>query len=1177
MAKLEHLKPGTKVKGIVPAQTVSVVDVKWHGSTAVELFYKRADGQPGTQLLFRNDEPNFEIVQTGRAWSFNADGDLFRLVAEAYRIHLAHLFDPVLAVHTSLIEPLPHQITGVYGDMLPRQPLRFLLADDPGAGKTIMAGLFIKELLVRGDVRRCLICVPGNLAAQWQDELWFKFQLRFEILTRETFETAISGNPFLEKDLVIIRLDQIARDEDLKEKLRRTDWDLVVADEAHKMSAHFWGGELEETKRYKLGKLLRDITRHFLLMTATPHNGKEEDFQLFLALLDQDRFEGRFREGVHQVDISDIMRRMTKEDMRRFDGRPLFPERRAYTVSYPLSPGEGQLYDVVTEYVRTEFNRAEQLADDKRRGNVGFALTILQRRLASSPEAIYQSLKRRRQRLEKRLAEVRSNQQIVPAPEHEIRYYDQEYLDGLDDAPAEEVEAIEEQIIDSATAALTIAELQAEIETLEGLEAMAYRVRQSGTDRKWEELATIIQDDERMLDAQGQRRKLVIFTEHRDTLTYLWERINTLFGRDDVLVSIHGSIPREKRRATEDRFRNDPDVYFLLATDAAGEGINLQRAHLMINYDLPWNPNRLEQRFGRIHRIGQTEVCHLWNLVAGETREGYVYARLLRKLEVEGQALEGKVFDVLGALFEQTPLRKLLVEAIRYGDQPEVRARLEQTVDNAVDRERVRELLETRSLVTESMDITQIVRIREEMERYAARRLQPHYIKSFFMQAFDTLGGSTREREPGRYRISYVPARIRNRARELGTTVPVWKKYDRVCFDKELMGQAGLPEADFVCPGHPLLDTIIDLVLNKHRQMLRSGAVLIDKTDPGTSPRVLFFLEQNIQDAGAAQTGAERSQSSSDKRVISREVHFVEINEGGNVRAGGSAPYLDYEPATPEQLQLAALAPALEADWLTGDHLEARVLEYAIEKLVPRHLARVRERREELIDKTRAAVHERLTKEINYWDKRAAELRRQEKAGKVNVGRSQRLRLNAARAQHRADELVARLERRTEELALERQISATPPVVIGGAIVVPAGLLLGERTPPELMNTRITEAIAMQAVMQAEAALNNHPHDVSGDNLGYDVESLDPRTGRLRFIEVKGRRAGAGTVTVTRNEILTGINSPEQYILALVEVEDGQAQPPRYVRKPFKKEPDFGVTSVNYDLKELLAQSKAPS
>src|SRR5690606_876685 len=398
------------VEGILPQQRVTVVEAKWRGPNAVELFYKREDGQPGTRLLYRDDEPNLRVAENGQNWTFNASGDLFRLAAEAYRIRLAHLFDPVLAVHTSLIEPLPHQITAVYGEMLPRQPLRFLLADDPGAGKTIMAGLLIKELIIRGDVHRCLICVPGNLAAQWQDELWFKFQLHFDILTRDTFEAAVTGNAFLETDRAIIRLDQIARDDDLKDKLRRTEWDLIIVDEAHKMSAHFWGDELRETKRYRLGKLLRGITRHFLLMTATPHNGNEADFQLFLQLLDQDRFEGRFREGVHEVDISDLMRRMIKEDLRHFDGRPIFPERRAYTVSYPLSPDEKRLYDAVTEYVREEFNRADNL-DEQRRGTVGFALTVLQRRLASSPEAIFQSLRRRRKRLEARLEEAEATRQ----------------------------------------------------------------------------------------------------------------------------------------------------------------------------------------------------------------------------------------------------------------------------------------------------------------------------------------------------------------------------------------------------------------------------------------------------------------------------------------------------------------------------------------------------------------------------------------------------------------------------------------------------------------------------------------------------------------------------------------------------------------------------------------------
>jgi len=785
----------------------------------------------------------------------------------------------------------------------------------------------------------------------------------------------------------------------------------------------------------------------------------------------------------------------------------------------------------------------------------------LQRRLASSPAAIYQSLKRRRERLETRLAELETNQQAaLSPPTTQYWFVDEEELADLDDALAEEIEAVEEAVMDSATAALTIAELQAEINTLTRLEAMAFDVRQSGKDRKWEELAAIIQDDERMVDGNGQRRKLVIFTEHRDTLTYLEQRIATLFGRDDIIVTIHGNVPREQRRAIEDKFRNDPDVFFLLATDAAGEGINLQRAHLMINYDLPWNPNRLEQRFGRIHRIGQTEVCHLWNLVAGQTREGQVYQRLLSKLETESKALEGKVFDVLGALFVQTPLRKLLIDAIRYGDRPEVQAQLERTVDHAVDKERIRELLEQRSLVTETMDTTAILRVREEMERYAARRLQPHYIKAFFMEVFVKLGGSLREREPGRYRISYVPAPIRRRARELGTTIPVLEKYDRVCFEKALVSPPGQPLADFLCPGHPLLDTVIDLTLERQAHLLRSGALLVDDTDPGDTPRVLFFLEQAIQDARARHSG--------ERRIISREVHFAEIDKAGQVRAGGYAPYLDYRPATPAET--AQIQPSLTSGWLNGEVLEQQVTGYAIEKLLPQHLKRVKQRRETLIDKTLAAVHERLTKEINYWDGRAAELRRQERDGKINV------RLNAELAQRRADELAVRLEQRKEELARERQISAAPPVVIGGALVVPLGLLLGEATPPDLRQRRITEAIAMQAVMQTETSLGHDPRDVSRDNLGYDIESREPATGHLRFIEVKGVKAGSETVTVTHNEIMCGVNTPEQFILAIVEVEDGQGHPPRYIRRPFDREPDSAAASVNYKLNDLLVHSEKP-
>src|SRR5690349_19429235 len=511
MTKLEQLLPNAAVRGILPDSLVTVVNVQWFGSDALELTFKAPDGRVANQLLYRHDEPRLEVVEAGRPWSFDGDGARFRLVSEAHRIRLAHLFDPVLAVHTSLLEPLPHQITAVYDAMLPRQPLRFLLADDPGAGKTIMAGLFIKELIARGDLQRCLVVCPGSLAEQWQDELYRRFQLSFEILTNDKLEAARTGNWFLENSLVIARLDKLARNEDVQQKLSAPDcgYDLIVCDEAHKLSATFFGGEVKYTKRYRLGQLLSGLTRHFLLMTATPHNGKEEDFQLFLALLDGDRFEGRFRDGVHTVDTSDLMRRLVKEQLLKFDGTPLFPERRAYTVNYTLSVAEAALYKEVTDYVRDEFSRADALAAEGQKGTVGFALTILQRRLASSPEAIYQSLRRRRERLEKRLREEqllkRGAEARIETGSTTLPVFTLEEIADMEEFPDAEAEQEEEQVVDQASAARTIRELEIEIGMLRHLEQLAHTVRSSGTDRKWDELSKLLQNNGEMFDAHGHR------------------------------------------------------------------------------------------------------------------------------------------------------------------------------------------------------------------------------------------------------------------------------------------------------------------------------------------------------------------------------------------------------------------------------------------------------------------------------------------------------------------------------------------------------------------------------------------------------------------------------------------------------------------------------------------------
>jgi superfamily II DNA or RNA helicase len=1059
--------------------------------------------------------------------------------------------------------------------MLPRQPLSFLLADDPGAGKTIMTGLFIRELIVRGDLRRCLVVTPGSLVEQWQAELAEKFHLDFTLLTRDRIESSASGNPFADADLMIARLDKLSRDEDLQLLLENApDWDLVVFDEAHKLSAQLFSGEVKKTKRRLLAERVRPHTRHFLLLTATPHNGKEEDFELFMSLLDPDRFAGHKRKASDAAppasDAGELMRRLMKEQLVKFDGTPLFPPRYAYVVPYELSDPEAALYEEVTTYVREEMNRAERLkaqGEGKRGLIVGFALMVLQRRLASSPAAIHMSLKRRIARLERTIAETELQRQgeqakILQPELAGLSISDVEAIDD-DEATSEEAEAAEETAVDLATAASTIAELRLEIVRLQQLEALAAQVRKLGTDTKWSELSTLLQEAPEMKDAGGSRRKLVIFTEHRDTLDYLVEKIGTFLGRPEAVVAIHGGLPRNQRRAAESGFKNDPAVVVLVATDAAGEGINLQRAHLMVNYDLPWNPNRLEQRFGRIHRIGQTEPCHLWNLVAHKTREGDVYARLLEKIAVEAEALGGTVFDVLGELtFEGKPLRQLLIEAIRLGNSPEVRAQMTRVIDEALDVARLRELLATRALGANLLDTAKVAHVRDELERAEANRLQPHYVRDFFLQAFRRLGGQVREREPDRYQLTKVPGRIRDRAREAAMRPGVLSAYERIAFEKDRVAVPGLPLAEFVCPGQPLLEATIDLVLQDHRALLRRGALLIDETDPSDGLRALVYLEHAIVDGRPTRDGH--------PTVVSRRLEFVEL-DAEDAAGAGAAPYLDYRPCSNEESAL--LASVIDgAAWLAGTTLEGRATDYAIERLSRSHLAEIRERTLDRVERTRKEVHARLTYEINYWDSQYARLREQERAGKPT-------RLASGVARQRADDLADRLRSRLRELELEAQIQALPPIVVGGAIVVPQGLLdrLTGRAPadPDLFarETRRIERLAIEAVMATERSAGREPEDVGDRKYGWDVESREPN-GHLRLIEVKGRAEGATTVTVTRNEIGKSLNVPDRWYLAIVAVNGDHVAPPIYLRRPFATAPDPAATSVNYAIKELLAQGE---
>ncbi len=1161
MLRLEEITVGARVIGLVPGrEPVTIIATTWYGTEVLGVSYKDAAGCLNDVMLYRDSESALELQAKALPWSFDADGDTVKLVSEATRINLAHLFDPYLAVHTSSVEPLPHQISAVYEEMLTRLPLRFLLADDPGAGKTIMTGLFLKELIVRGDLKRCLIISPGSLSEQWQDELYHKFHLRFEILTNDRIESAVTGNVFQEMNFCIVRLDKLSRDEHLQEKLCVTDWDLIVVDEAHKMSATIWGNEPRYTKRFKLGRKLSAITRHLLLLTATPHNGKDADFQLFLSLLDSDRFEGASHTGNKAVDVSDIMRRLVKEELLKFDGTPLFPERCAYTVNYELSDLEALLYDEVSNYVREEFNRADKL-DGERKTTVGFALTILQRRLASSPEAIYQSLTRRRKKLEQRLEEEKLGKRA-----EKIRGV---IIPTADDAPDEddysdtEREELEDAVSTQASASATIGELTAEINTLKHLENLAAQVRSSGRDRKWEELSALIQDDGNMFGAEGQREKLIIFTEHRDTLNYLAEKLRSLLGKEEAVVTIRGGMVREERRRVEELFRQDKEVRILIATDAAGEGINLQRAHLMVNYDLPWNPNRLEQRFGRIHRIGQTEVCHLWNLVANQTREGDVFRRLFEKLEQERAALGGKVFDILGRItFENRPLRDLLIEAVRYGNDPKVRARLKEVVDHSLDKKRLEELLKDRALTEDAMDVSRVLRIRSDMELQEARKLQPHYIAAFFREAFTKLGGRMRPRDGGaRLEITSVPLSVRNRETLSCAGEPVLNRYERVCFEREHIHLPGQPDAELLCPGHPLMEAVLDIVREKHSSALKQGTVLVDERDTGTEPRLLMYLENSIRDGRARPDGQ--------RILVSRQLHFVELFADGSARHAGPAPYLDYRAATPQE-QATALKYAAGQDWLMNG-VEERATRYAATAIIPQHFSAVRRDRLARIEKVIAAVKERLTAEIQYWDFKAGELKTKEAAGKVNAN------LNSDNAARRAEDLAMRLNSRLAELEREKNLSPAPPNALGGALIIPAGLLRQLNEPnapnpmphcPDAEARKTVETAAMNAVMDYERSIGNTPHDVSADKCGYDVKSAVP-DGTLRLIEVKGRARGADSVTLTRNEILTAINVPENYLLALVEVENGRAVSLTLLKNLSLSAPDFSTNAVVHDIADL--------
>jgi SNF2 family DNA or RNA helicase len=1140
---LEEIAHTARVSGLVAGRAVSVIAAQMHGPDAAEVTYREDNGTLGQVVLYRSDQDRIQPhLDDGRP--FDADARDFRLAAEAQRILLAGLHDPMLAVATSDVQPLPHQIRAVYGELLPRTPLRFLLADDPGAGKTIMAGLYIKELILRDDVHSCLIVAPGGLVEQWQDELALKFGLDFEILAPGADDTLPGKSIFDQKPLLIARMDQLARNEILLDQIENSEFDLVVVDEAHRMSASWFGGELKASKRFQLGELLSEHARHFLLMTATPHNGKEEDFQTFLSLLDRDRFAGPGDKRAQSGTVDGIMRRMVKEKLVTFDGRPLFPERIAETASYRLSGPEQHLYEEVTDYVRNGMNLADKL-DGKRKNTVGFALTVLQRRLASSPAAIFHSLRRRTERLEKLRVELLDGVgQDSTKSEHDQLANDEFDYDEFD---AAEIEEAEEELVDAATAARTAAELETEILDLRRLSEIARTLLESQQDVKWRELRGVLEGQVLQRDGESAR-KLIVFTEHRDTLNYLEQRVKSLLGSSDAVVSIHGAVPRYERRRITAEFTSNPEVQVLIATDAAGEGLNLQAAHLMVNYDLPWNPNRIEQRFGRIHRIGQTEVCRLWNLVAEDTREGDVFIRLLDKIEEQRAAYGGEVFNVLGTSLGEMSLSRVLREAIRYGEQPDVRSRMFEVIDEGVAAG-LRELIDEEALANEVLAPSDLEALRLQMEDARSRRLQPHFIRDAFLEAFTRLGGRIDRRERGRFEITHVPPDVRQKA---GRS-PVARRYERITFELETIDLPELPRAELVAPGSPLHDAVMNLTVERLGYVLDRGAILI--SDAVTAPTLLVGVVNEVQDATGESVG--------------KRFGYATVGESGVVEEAGPAPYLDYSPPSEiEIVQGQALA------WLTSS--ERSAVSWIIAQQLPGFAHDVVTRRTLEFERVRERVSLRLSREVNRLETEALKADADSAAGK-------RVRRSSETLRRQADELDKRRQRRLAFIEQQMSMAPLPPRITAIALVLPA-----TDSPDDVSNSadpvarKAVERRGVDAVLAAEVALGRVPVEQAHNNPGFDVLSRGADGTGIR-IEVKARIAGSDTFTITRTEILMALNSAPDHRLALVRVsEDGPDYDElRYIANAFEgveaaNLTDFNVVSQNLSWKDWWDRGTEP-
>ena len=819
-----QLQPDTIIEGPFWPEPVRVPRVRQHGSAVQIEAVGVAESKYYDQTI-PLDQFEAQVQQrAGKAHSFDAEPRLFRLAVEALRTHLAHAFDPQFAVSVSQVDPLPHQLLAVYRHMLPLPRIRFLLADDPGAGKTIMAGLLMRELIQRGNVKRVLVLCPKALTDQWRREMWERFRERFLLVTGDSIYSSFGQNTRVDNDRVVGSID-LAIQEHILPGIDQSQWDLVIFDEAHKLSAYRYGsaGKIDKTKRYMLAEKLATRTKHLLLMTATPHRGDPENFRLLMALLDDKVFASQSgTKSALSRDGSPFFLSRIKETMCDFDGRQLFLPRTVNTVAYELEAHEQELYDAVTNYVAHGLAEAEQSTNR----NVTLALIILQRRLASSLFAVTRSLERRHERLSEELQQARQPRKGSRASEATAPV---EY--DPDEEDPEDLTDEDEEALSGASTARTPRELQDEVVQLEGLIKLAQTTREKGPERKVAELRKVI-GSQMVAD---RNEKILVFTEHRDTLTYLTRQLRE-WGYS--VCNIHGGMKLADRIAAEKEFRGP--AQFMVATEDAGEGINLQFCGVMINWDLPWNPNRLEQRMGRIHRYGQEYEVQVVNLVANTTREGSVLVRLMEKLEsMRSQLGHDQIYDVVSGVLDsgQVRLDTLIREAIlNRRSMEDILGDLE-FVDNSASIANAKEIL-GEALATPNIDLGSILGDDRDSKE---RRLTPEFVERFFVDGFRYLGGRVERGYAADWKLEFVPSDIRREVRaynsgEFGTENRL------VTFRKERLRRD--PPAEFLAPDHPLFDAVLDRLLEQGSPLLARGTVFIDKD--AREPYLVWLLQAGV-------------------------------------------------------------------------------------------------------------------------------------------------------------------------------------------------------------------------------------------------------------------------------------------------------------------------------------------